>query len=329
MTTRQTRFGGNQCWQNKIYFFSCEGEGGVGFPVVTTDGLTMHGASDHANVDGTVVSEGASTLTAYGLVWSTTSPPTISDHFVSLGAGPFTGAFNADTGFTLPVGQLIYFAAFATNAQGTSYGAILTGTVIPCLASDTLITLANGKKKQIIDISYNDELLVWNFDEGKFDSAKPLWMLTPFTINNHELIKFSDGSSLKVVADKRGHRIYNFNQDKFTYSISDSPFGTRTFTEDNRNPHLVSKEVVEAKTTFCNIITGQHINVFANGILTSTGLNHLYPIRDMKFIKEPRMLRSNEFGVSDEMYHGLRLAEQVEDVAEKVRALEAVQLKKS
>lgn len=328
MTTRQTKFAGNQCWQNKIYFFSCQGNSTVGFPDVTTDSLTMHGASDQADVQGTVVSEGASTLTAYGLVWSLVSPPTIADHFVSSGVGPFTGSFSTNTGFTLPAGQLIYFAAFATNSQGTSYGAILTGTVIPCLASDTLITLANGKKKQIIDITYNDELLVWNFDEGKFGSAKPLWMLTPFTINNHELIKFSDGRSLKVVADERGHRIYNFNQDKFTYSISDSPFGTRTFTEDERNPHLVSKEVVEGKTTFCNIITDQHINVFANGILTSTGLNHLYPIKGMKFIKEPRNLRAN-FGVSDEMYHGLRLAENMEDVAEKVRALEAVQLKKS
>lgn len=62
---------------------------------------------------------------------------------------------------------------------------------------------------------------------------------------------------------------------------------------------------------FYNIITYKHINIFANGILTSNSLNNIYPINNMKFIKDNRELRSiEEFDVSDYVFEGLRLAEQ-------------------
>ena len=39
-----------------------------------------------------------------------------------------------------------------------------------------------------------------------------------------------------------------------------------------------------------NIITKQHLNCFANGILTSCRLNNMYPIENMKFVKDNRKL---------------------------------------
>ena len=53
------------------------------------------------------------------------------------------------------------------------------------------------------------------------------------------------------------------------------------------------------------------MNVFANVILTSSTLNNIYPIENMKFVKENSIERNEEkFDVSSEMFEGLRLAEQ-------------------
>ena len=43
-----------------------------------------------------------------------------------------------------------------------------------CLAEGTEITLADRTTKKIEDITYEDELLVWDFDNGSFATAK-LW----------------------------------------------------------------------------------------------------------------------------------------------------------
>ena len=45
-----------------------------------------------------------------------------------------------------------------------------------CVLAGTLITLANGTKKKVEDLSYEDDLLVWDFDNGCMASAKPLWL---------------------------------------------------------------------------------------------------------------------------------------------------------
>lgn len=53
---------------------------------------------------------------------------------------------------------------------------ITIGTKSPCLLKGTKITLADRSEKNIEDLTYDDELLVWNFDEGKLDKAKTAWL---------------------------------------------------------------------------------------------------------------------------------------------------------
>lgn len=57
---------------------------------------------------------------------------------------------------------------------------------------------------------------------------------------------------------------------------------------------LLDCEYVEEECEFYNIYTDYHMNLFANGILTGFRYNNLYPIKDMKFIKDNRPLRSRE-----------------------------------
>lgn len=159
-----------------------------------------------------------------------------------------------------------------------------------CLIEGTQITLANGSTKAIEDITYDDELLVWNFYDGKFDKAKPSWIKVEETAPRYNLVKFSNGSEVGFVGpggDIGYHRIFNKEAGAFTHTgVEETPNGTTTFAQDGTFPTVVSQEVVEKEVKFYNVITENHYNLFANGILTSCRLSNKYRIEDMRYVGE-------------------------------------------
>ena len=183
-----------------------------------------------------------------------------------------------------------------------------------CLARGTMITLADGSKKAIQDIDFNDELLVWDFDNGHLSKAKPLWIKVAEIATKYNLLTFSDGRTLKTINQ---HRIFNKEAGKYTYPMTDdTPLGTTTFLEDGSEVTLVKKEVIEEPVEFYNIMTEYHFNCFAEGISTSNRFNNLYPIKDYKFVKEEReVVPYNEYKqIPYEWYEKMRLAEQPREV---------------
>ena len=184
-----------------------------------------------------------------------------------------------------------------------------------CFAEGTKITLANHTTKNIEDITYEDELLVWDFDNGCFATAKPLWIKKKQITEEYNIIKFDNGIELKTIDN---HRIFNMESQKFTYTMNeeDTPIGTTTFLEDGTTAKLVKRKVVKEEVNYYNVITDYHINLFANGILTSCRLNNLYKIENMKFIKDDRKLAQREEfkNISDKYFYGLRLAEQPKEI---------------
>jgi len=268
---------------------------------------------------GTLISDGGLTITEMGAVWDTNPFPDISKNVVD--ATPGVGSFNVNL-TSLPYAQNVYVRAFAMASGLTTsgetiletvYGGQITFELVPCLIEGTLITLFDGSHKKIEDVTYSDELLVWNFDEGKFDKSKPFWIAKPSTAQQYSLTKFSDGSEIKSILPHLGHRILNIEKGTFTYPMTeDTIIGTHTFNDKGEQTELISKEIVNEEAHFYNIITDKQINMFANGILTSCRLNNLYPISDMKFVKDNRELRTkDDYGIiSNDTFNGIRLAEQ-------------------
>ena len=170
-------------------------------------------------------------------------------------------------------------------------------------------------RKKIKDVTYDDDLVVWDFDKGEFTTAKPLWIMKTKVASEYNLLKFSDGSELKTIYQ---HRIFNKEAGKFTYPMTDeTPIGTTTYTADGKEVKLVSKEVVSVpEVEYVNIITKYHINVFANNILTSCRFSNLYPIKDMKYVKDNREIadKSEFSNIPEEYVEGLRLVEQPRNV---------------
>jgi len=227
--------------------------------------------------------------------------------------------------------ESINAVAYAINSVGISYSpTVLTWVPTICLAEGTLITLANGTSKVIENIKMSDSLKVWDFDNGVFATAKPLWIKQKETTSKYNLLTFSDGSTLKTIEQ---HRIFNKQAGAFTYPMTnDTPIGTITMNEYNQEVTLIDKTVVNETVNYYNVITNYYMNLYANGILTSMRFNNVYHIDEMKFVKDNRILRSLiEFSDIDSRWiNGLRLCEQqqpIEIINRYVARLENTELK--
>ena len=219
--------------------------------------------------------------------------------------GSQTQSFNtglANTEFTA--------IAFVNTLCGTQFSTPATGVSGLCLAAGTTITLANGDTKAIEDITYDDLILVWDFDLGRLTASRPLWIKRAESIDRYNLLEFSDGTTLRTINQ---HRIFNKEAGRFTYPMTDdTPIGTTTINRAGQEITLVRKSVVLEEIDYYNVITDHHMNLFADSVLTSCRFNNIYPIADMKFVKDDRAARSRaEFAqVPERFFTGLRLSEQ-------------------
>lgn len=154
-----------------------------------------------------------------------------------------------------------------------------------CLVKGTLITLFDGTQKPIEDITFDDDLLVWDFYNGKFASAKPLFIKKAQVAHEYNLCTFSNGTKVGFVGeggDKGYHRIFNRESGSFTYTGNEkeTPIGTTAYSIFGESfPSLTKQEIVQGEPTlYYNVITDKHYNLFANGILTSMHWNNRYDI---------------------------------------------------
>ena len=291
--------------------------GGTSIPTVVTTGAVGDNGASHAKVQFTVTS--ATTVTAVGVTVIGVSVPANSR--ITLSGSPGTGSFDIVAVTNTFPGEFYILMPFATNASGTGYGAPIAGEgTNPCLVRGTMITMADMSRVAVENITYNDDILVWNFDLGEFASAKPIWIKKTQTAVVSCLLTFSDDSELQIVGDSpKAHRIFNKEAGKFTYgSMPETPIGTTTFNDQGEEITLISKEWIVGEVEFYNVMTDYHMNLFANSILTSMRYNNVYPITDMKFVKDSRTLRTADDypNIEERLYRGFRLAEQTQSVEE-------------
>ena len=249
-------------------------------------------------------------VTEYGVI---VTNGTISQKYVtgSLGSIPGTVQLNITTGLnTTPF--TVY--AYITSNAGTYYSNSATGTSGICLLAGTQIALSDGSYKAIEDINYTDKMLSWDFDRGCYAETSALWIKRGETGSQYNLLTFSDGTTLRTFDQ---HRIFNKQAGAFTYPMTAAtPIGTITVNEHGQEITLINKQVIQDTIEYYNVITDYHMNLFSDSVLTSCRFNNIYPITDMKFVKDARMLRTrDEFeNVEDRFFHGLRLAEQTTDI---------------
>lgn len=210
----------------------------------------------------------------------------------------------------------VYFIAFDSSGNYDIDIFNVQYSYATCFLKDTQISLSDGLTKPVQEITYNDELLVWNFDERKFDKAKPLWIKKEEKTNYYYKVSLENGTTINLVGSNgKCHRLFNYTDQLFE-SATDL-IGKEVYTLNGLSK-VVSVDKIEEICEYYNIITEYHINLFANGILTSCRYNNLYPIKNMMFDKtdvalEPKYKIHERFKqypeISTEYIRGMRLDE--------------------
>ena len=186
----------------------------------------------------------------------------------------------------------------------------------PCLLRGTLVTLADGSEKPIEDVTYDDDLLVWDFGRGVTSSAKPLWIKMAQRADYMFDVQLACGRTLGVTGP-HGHRAFNIHQGRFEYLPRS--VGDRVWTLDGVD-EVVSCAKVRGDFEHYNIITADHLNLFANGVLTSCRLNNHRGFNAAKMTWASKAVshhsRSAFDGIPPEFIDGLHLCEQPMSVEE-------------
>jgi hypothetical protein len=267
-------------------------------------------------------------VTEYGVI--VTAGSTVDKYVIgNLGNIPGTEKIMISTGTS---DQPFTVYAYVTSNAGTYYSGPELGFSGLCLLKGTMISLADGTYKAIEDIDKDDLLLTWDFDLGRYAQAQPLWIKRSETGTRYNQLTFSDGTILRTFDQ---HRIFNQQAGAFTYPMSDdTPIGTVTVNEHGQEITLIKRDIVWDTVEHYNIITNHHINLFANSVLTSCRFNNIYPITNMKFVKDAIVNRNlSEFAeIESRFVSGLRLQEQsfelaiIEEYVNRLLATEATEL---
>ena len=208
--------------------------------------------------------------------YSGLSTVTITSGYISLYATYSTfkdATFNSDLEIAYQNGNnIIYRVDRDATINITSY---------PCLVEGTQISLADGTTKAVEDVTMADDLLVWDFYEGKQSSAKPMWILPKSEAAWYTKVSLSNNTVLKMVGP-HGHRMYNVEKEMFLYP-SDFGAGEHTVTSEGDLVTIRSIERINETVNYYNIITDMHYNLYAENILTSCRLSNRYGIAGMKY----------------------------------------------
>lgn len=138
-----------------------------------------------------------------------------------------------------------------------------------CLASGTLITLANGKQKLIEELKANDEVRTFDHTSGKISSSKiiDLWLYEE-PKGNAFTLHFSNDINIKVVG---GHCFYEKESNKYVnikHNNVEDYIGHHFYNLDNDSwEELKSITYHDEKVDTYIIVTDKHLNCVADGML--------------------------------------------------------------
>jgi len=154
-----------------------------------------------------------------------------------------------------------------------------TGSGSGCLTDGTLITLADGSQKKIEELTYEDELLAWNFIEGEYTTV-PACLIINDGDKEYTVITltFDDGTELRLVDV---HGLFDADLNKFVYigpENAESYLGhdfVKTNIDKNGNAVNSTVKLVDYKVTneysgCYTIQTAMYVNCIANNMLTQT-----------------------------------------------------------
>lgn len=151
----------------------------------------------------------------------------------------------------------------------------LKGSSTGCFAEGTMITLADGTRKPVEEITYGDELLAWDFHTGTYVTT------VPSLIESHETgeyrvinLQFADGTVARVIVD---HGFFDAAENNFVFldeknvdSYIGHEFVQVSENGTYRNVELIGYEITVENVAYYTIQTAFYNNCIAENMFTLT-----------------------------------------------------------
>jgi len=143
-----------------------------------------------------------------------------------------------------------------------------------CVTPDTLITLDDGSQVRVDALTGYEQLLVWNMETGKLDSAPVLFVDTEEEAE-YEVVHlyFSDDTEVKVIYE---HGFWDYGLNRYVYlDANASDYIGHTFAKQNgevlEKVELVDVVIETEVTTAWSPVTMGHLCYFVNDMLSMPG----------------------------------------------------------
>ena len=189
---------------------------------------------------------------------------------------------------------------------------------IGCLIEGTKVLLANKKEKNIEDISYDDLLLVWNYETGTVTKEYPIWIEKGKTTNQYIKITFSDKSEIKVYGH---HAFFEADQKKFINYQTDLKLGTKVKKINSKNQlktvTVTKIEEIKETVNYYFVASTRYYNIIANNFITTDGytaITNLYEFDDNIKWSDNREIKELDYQYLEDvlpyyLYKGFRTGE--------------------
>lgn len=151
-----------------------------------------------------------------------------------------------------------------------------------CVTGDTLVTLADGNKKAIKDVTFEDELKVWDFYEGEYASV------TAAIISNHGesernviTLKFDDGTVVNVVDI---HQFFDIEANKLVTIDTTTVAGLvgHNFVKRDGNSYKTVKlsgyKIEYKNTDSYGIVSALHYNILVEDMFSADYPESVYDL---------------------------------------------------
>ncbi len=140
-----------------------------------------------------------------------------------------------------------------------------------CLAAGTPITLADGTRKPIEELTVNDTLRVFDHETGELSSASPLFVYKyPEPKDDAFVLSFSNGIKVTVVG---GHCFFDKEAKKYvvlTVENADNFVGHKFYNADDAKwETLVDVEKLNEAVDTYIVVSEKQLNALANGMLSN------------------------------------------------------------
>lgn len=163
-----------------------------------------------------------------------------------------------------------YYVGYIADVSKPAY----TGsTGIGCFAEGSLVTLADGTHKPIEEITFEDQILAWDFNTGKY-AVTVASLIDRYETSQQNVInlKFSDDTVVRMVVD---HGFFDVDANKFVFLNEENvaSYVGHTFvraSEDGtyENVELVGYEITVETVAYYSIQTAFYNNCIVDGMFT-------------------------------------------------------------